>query len=197
MQNAANRMQTLTNDLLSFARVTTKAQPYVSVDLTVITHEALSDLETRIEQTKGRVDVDELPGIEADPSQMRQLMQNLIGNALKYHKPGQAPLVKVSHVLIDESSNKNGGDYSSKMARIIVEDNGIGFDEKYMDRVFGVFQRLHGRSEYEGTGIGLPICRKIAERHGGAITAKSAPGKGATFMVTLPVKQVNREDGDE
>jgi len=182
MQSAASRMQILINDLLSFARVTTKARPFVAVDLDVITKEALCDLEARVEQTKGRVDVGKLPVIDADPSQMRQLMQNLIGNALKYHKPDKAPEVKVSAQLINDSP---------AMAQITVKDNGIGFDEKYIDRVFGVFQRLHNRSEFEGTGIGLPICRKIAERHGGSITAKSAPGSGSSFIATLPVKQTN------
>lgn len=196
MQNAASRMQILINDLLSFARVTTKARPFVPVDLDAITKEALSDLEARVEQTKGRVEVGKLPVIDADPSQMRQLMQNLIGNALKYHKPDQAPVVKVSSIFINESTGEAGNKSSSGMAQITVEDNGIGFDEKYIDRVFGVFQRLHNRSEYEGTGIGLPICRKITERHGGSITAQSAPGEGSKFIATMPVKQINvEEDG--
>lgn len=197
MLNAASRMQNLINDLLTFARVTTKAQPFVSVDMEVITKEALSDLEARVEQTKGRVDVGKLPVIEADPTQMRQLMQNLIGNALKYHKPDEAPIVKVSGALINGGSKEAVEKDSSGMARIIVADNSIGFDEKYIDRVFGVFQRLHSRSQYEGTGIGLPICRKITERHGGSITAESEPGKGARFMATLPVNQINTEEEDE
>jgi len=194
MQSAASRMQILINDLLSLARVTTKARPFVPVDLDLITKETLCDLEARVDQTKGHVDVGKLPVIDADPTQMRQLMQNLIGNALKYHKPDQAPVVKVSCVFVNGGLAEAVDNGSSRMAKITVEDNGIGFDEKYIDRVFGVFQRLHNRSEYEGTGIGLPICRKIAERHGGSITAESAPGKGASFIATLPVKQTSVED---
>jgi len=157
--------------------VTTKARPFVTVDLKQVVREVLDDLEVHIEQLQARVEVGDLPTVEADPLQMRQLFQNLIGNALKFHREGVAPVVRVW------SEPLNG---SEDQYRIIVEDNGIGFDEKYADRLFQVFQRLHGRSEYEGTGIGLATCRKIVERHGGNITARSEPGQGATFMLTLP-----------
>jgi PAS domain S-box-containing protein len=177
VQNAARRMQALINDLLTFSRVTTRAQPFVPVNLTEVAREVVSDLEARIERTSGRVEVSELPAIDADPTQKRQLFQNLIDNALKFHRPGAAPVVKVHGKLLDGH------------CQIIVEDNGIGFDEKYLDRIFTIFQRLHGRFDYDGTGIGLAVCRKIAERHGGNITAQSTPGKGSTFLVTLPVKQ--------
>ncbi len=180
MQNAATRMQALIDGLLVYSRVTTKAQPFVTVDLNAVVREVLDDLEVRIEQLQARVEVGELPTVEADPLQMRQLFQNLIGNALKFHREGVAPVVRVR----SEPLNGSEGQY-----RIMVEDNGVGFDEKYADRLFQVFQRLHGRSEYEGTGIGLAICRKIIERHGGSITAQSAPDRGATFVVTLPLKQ--------
>jgi PAS domain S-box-containing protein len=176
MQTAAARMQTLINDLLAFSRVTTKAQPFMFTDLALAAREALADLDLRIERSGGRVEVGELHAIEADPTQLRQIFQNLIGNALKFHTPGEPPRVKVH-------SEIEGG-----LCRIFVADHGIGFDEKYLDRIFTPFQRLHGRGEYEGTGIGLAIVRKIAERHGGSVTARSAPGRGATFIVTLPVK---------
>ena len=182
MQNAASRMQTLINDLLSFSRVTTRAKPFEPIDLERIAHEVVSDLEIRIEQTSGRVEIEALPIIDADPVQMRQLFQNLIGNALKFHKPDEAPVVRVNGSLI----NGDAG-----VCEIIVTDNGIGFDEKYLDRIFTIFQRLHGRSEYEGTGVGLAVCRKIAERHGGTITAKSQPQQGTTFIITLPASQPN------
>jgi len=218
MQNAARRMQTLINDLLTFSRVTTRAQPFVPVNLTQVVQEVLSDLEVRIEQEGGQIEVSDLPIIDADPTQMRQLLQNLIGNALKFHQAGTAPVIKLrsqfprqeseisrsclrqtvyvgwakdstllssppipdTHFLVSPQSTK---------CQIIVEDNGIGFDEKYLDRIFTVFQRLHGRTEYEGSGIGLAVCRKIVQRHGGSITAKSTPGQGTTFVVTLPIKQ--------
>jgi PAS domain S-box-containing protein len=180
MQNAAQRMQSLIEDLLTLSRVTTKAQPFVSVDLAQITQEVLSDLEVIIQQSGARVEVGELATVTADPFQMRQLLQNLIGNALKFHRPLEPPFVKI----YTEATRAING---SEFCQIIVEDRGIGFDEKYIDRIFNVFQRLHGRSEYEGTGIGLAICRKIAERHYGSITAQSQPGHGAKFIVTLPM----------
>lgn len=178
MQNAANRMQTLISDLLAFARVTTKAQPSLPVDLGAIAREVVSDLEERIHRTAGKVEISELPALEADPLQMRQLLQNLIGNALKFHRAGAPPYVSI-----------RGHERDDGTAVVEVSDNGIGFDEKHLDRIFTIFQRLHGRSEYEGTGIGLAICRKIVERHGGTISARSAPGAGATFIVTLPRRQ--------
>jgi signal transduction histidine kinase len=188
MQNAAKRMSVLISDLLAFSRVTTKAQPFIPVDLPRVTEEVLGDLEVRIAQSGGRVEVGELPTIDADPLQMRQLLQNLLGNALKFHRPGDRPVVKVSAELL-AAQPSGAGVPAGELCQIRVEDNGIGFDEKYLGRIFNVFQRLHGRDEYQGTGIGLAICRKIAERHGGSITATSAPGKGAAFVVTLPVNQ--------
>jgi PAS domain S-box-containing protein len=190
MQNAAGRMQTLIDDLLMLSRITTKAQPFVPVDLAQVIQEVLSDLEVRIDETKGQVEVGSLPTIEADSLQMRQLLQNLIGNALKFHPKTEPPKVRIfSQLLNDEEQQPTGNSITPTHCQIVVEDNGIGFDEKYLDRIFNVFQRLQGRSEYEGTGMGLAICRKIAERHGGSLTAESTPGQGAKFIVTLPIKQ--------
>jgi PAS domain S-box-containing protein len=185
MQNAARRMQTLIEDLLSLSRVTTRAQPFVAVNLFQVTQEVLSDLEISIHQTQATIEVGELPIIKADPLQMRQLLQNLIGNALKFQRPEVLPVVKIYSNILSNSSDPVA--VGNEQCQIIVEDNGIGFDEKYLDRIFNVFQRLHGRSEYEGTGIGLAICRKIVERHQGSITASSKPGEGAKFIVSLPL----------
>ena len=190
MQNAAARMQTLINDLLSFSRVTTQAQPFVRVDLAMIARDVVSDLEGRLEETHGRVEIAALPTIEADPTQMRQLLQNLLSNALKFHRPDVAPSVRVSGRLLNGSSRSPAQPATEGVCEISVADNGIGFDEKYLDRIFTIFQRLHGRNQYEGTGLGLAICRKIVQRHRGQITAHSTPGQGATFVVTLPVRQV-------
>ena len=176
MQKAAGRMQALINDLLAFSRVTTKAQPFAPVDLTAVAHEVVHDLEVRIHQTGGEVIVGPLPTIDADPLQMRQLLQNLVGNGLKFHRPDAPPRVELS------------GDASGGEAHVVVRDNGIGFDEKYAERIFTMFERLHGRAAYDGTGIGLAICRKIAHRHGGEVRATSTPGSGARFEVTLPVR---------
>ena len=190
MQAAAKRMQTLIDDLLAFSRVTTKANPFEPVDLNRIAQEVLSDLEVRIQQSGGQVELGELPAIDADPLQMRQLFQNLLGNALKFHQEGRLPVVKVRGQAVNQPSRESAANGQvEEVCQITVEDNGIGFNEKYLDRIFILFQRLHGRSAYEGTGIGLAICRKIADRHGGSITAKSTPGEGSTFVVTLPRKQ--------
>jgi signal transduction histidine kinase len=125
---------------------------------------------------------------------MRQLFQNLIANALKFHKPGVPPAVRVRGEFVPAPLADHRP--PTDCLRVAVEDNGIGFDEKYRDRIFQVFQRLHGRNEYEGTGVGLAICEKIVERHGGTITAHSTPGKGATFVVTLPVHQPTKDVPD-
>ena len=184
MRSAANRMQMLIQDLLTFSRVSTKAQPFIPVNLETITKEVLSDLEVKVEETGATIEYMDLPTIDADPMQMRQLMQNLIGNALKFRQKDTAPLIGI-HALRVEPNGSGGSGY----CQIYVRDNGIGFDEKYADKIFAVFQRLHGRTEYEGSGVGLAICRKIAERHNGTITAQSLPDGGSTFIVTLPLKQ--------
>jgi two-component system sensor kinase FixL len=186
MLRAAARMQTLINDLLTFSRVISSSRPFVPVNLSEITKEVLSDLEVRIEQTKARIELSELPTIEADSTQMRQLLQNLIGNALKFSKPGQPPVVRISANLHKASALGIDGDGEAEVCQLEIQDNGIGFEEQYREKIFAVFQRLHGRSQYEGTGVGLAVCRRITERHNGSITAHSQPGQGATFVVTLP-----------
>jgi len=198
MENAAQRMQTLIDDLLTLSRVTTKAQPFIPVNLTQVVQEVLLDLEVCIQKHQGDVEVGEMPTIEADPIQMRQLLQNLIVNALKFHRDEAPQVVKISSQPLESPENHpSGSSPLPTFCQIIVEDNGIGFDEKYLDRIFNVFQRLHSRHEYEGTGMGLAICRKIAERHGGSITGKSTLGKGAKFIVTLPLKQRRGEHTSE
>ncbi len=187
IQSAATRMTTLVADLLEFSRVSSKGKAFVPVDLNEVVQGVISDLEARFVQTGGRAEVLHLPTVASDPIQMRQLLQNLLGNALKFHRSGETPVVRVSAEIIDDADP--GGAFPGGTCRISVTDNGIGFDEKYLDRVFTIFQRLHGRGDYEGTGIGLAICRKIVERHSGTITARSAPGQGATFIVTLPLLQ--------
>ncbi len=183
IQKSSYRMQTLINDLLDYSRVSTKVQPFAPVDLNHILAQVISDLEIRLEKTQGKVKCGDFPKIEADPMQMSQLFLNLINNALKFHRPGIPPVVKISARVIKSPRD------SIENCEITVADNGIGFDEKYGDRIFTIFQRLHGKQEYEGTGIGLAICRKIVERHGGAIIAKSNPGEGATFITTIPINQ--------
>jgi PAS domain S-box-containing protein len=180
MLKEAHRMQELINDLLSLSRVTRKEQTFALVNLKEILEEVQSTLEMQIEDSGGKLEIGDLPVVAADPTQMRELFQNLIGNALKFRKEGIPPVVKVY-----AESKEN-------MYSISVEDNGIGFDPKYAERIFGVFQRLHSKDEYEGTGIGLAICRKIVERHGGNIMAKGEPGKGSIFTVNLPANQAEK-----
>ncbi len=195
MQNAAERMQALIDDLLTLSRVTTRAQPFIPINLTQVVQEVLSDLEVRIQKTGGQIEVGELPVVEVDPMQIRQLLQNLLSNALKFHRDDQPPVIKIySQLLPEQEQRPTVGINSVLTCQLFIEDNGIGFEEKYLDRIFNAFQRLHGRSEYEGTGMGLAICRKIVERHEGGITAKSLPGHGSTFIVTLPLQQRQLKD---
>lgn len=189
MRNAAARMQDLIEGLLTYSRVTSRANEFERVDLNEVVAGVLSDLEVRLQESGGTVEVAELPTVDADPVQMRQLLQNLIANALKFADPGRPPEVTVAAERL-EPSNGHGADW-----QISVADNGIGFEQKYADRIFGVFQRLHGRGEYKGTGIGLAACAKIVERHQGTITATGRPGAGATFRVRLPaLRQTQQEE---
>ena len=181
MQNAAKRMAQLIESLLELSRVTTKGAEFAVVDLNAVLSEVLTDLEVRIQQTQGRVEVGALPTVMADRSQMRQLFQNLIGNALKFHREDVPPVIQIS------GQQKRGA------WEIHVTDNGIGFDEKYTDRIFRPFQRLHGKNVFEGSGMGLAICSKIMARHAGQITAHSQPGKGSDFVLTLPTRSKTRE----
>ena len=179
MQNAAARMQSLIDDLLTLSRVTTRLQ-------------GLRPRRSGADRPRGRfrpggadracggrVEVGKLPTIQADPLQMRQLLQNLIGNALKFRRPEEAPVVKIEGRYVARHGRREGkGSPAGEMCRITVEDNGIGFDPRHQERIFGIFQRLHPREVYEGTGIGLAICRKIAEHHGGKISAAGQPRQG-------------------
>ena len=178
MNAAATRMSRLIEDLLVFSRVTTRPPMPRKVDLNATAEDVLSDLENRITRTSGTVDIGPLPVVLADPTHMHQLFQNLIGNGLKFHRENVPPVVTVRSRSLPDLPG---------VAEITVEDNGIGFDKKYADRIFGVFQRLHGRGTYEGTGIGLAVCRKIVERYGGTITAEGKPGKGSKFIVRLRI----------
>ena len=182
MKDAAARMQTLINDLLCYSQVAIRPEPPQPVDLGLVVSDVLQDLDERIRATKGHVDVGQLPTLLASPLQMRQLFQNLIANALKFHPEGVAPKVKVEAA----ARTAARGPGRAPVWEIRVRDNGIGFEEEYAERIFAPFQRLNGRQEFEGTGMGLAICRKIVVLCGGTITATSHPGAGATFLVTLP-----------
>lgn len=181
MLKSAQRMQRLIDDLLLFSRVTSKAKEFEPTDFNKIISEVLVDLEVRIAQTKGTVNVVNLPTLPADPFQMGQLFQNLIGNALKFHKADVPPVVNLS------GSRDDHGNWEIKVA-----DNGIGFEEKYTERVFKPFERLHARSSYDGTGMGLAICQKIVDRHNGEIEVKSVPSQGTTFLIRFREKPADQ-----
>ena len=177
MRSSANRMSTLIEDLLEFSRVTTRPQAVQDVDLADVAREVVAaDLDGMIRSTRGRVTIGALGVVEADALQMRQLLQNLIANALKFHRANVAPEVHLRAAACD----------APDWVAFEVSDNGIGFDERYAERIFRVFERLHPRDVYAGTGIGLALCRRIVERHNGSITAVGREGEGACFTVTLP-----------
>jgi signal transduction histidine kinase len=182
MSDAAGRMRALIDDLLMFSRVSTKARPFTAVDLSDTVAYVLADLEIAVQESGAQLTVDPLPTIEAEPMQMRQLLQNLLGNALKFRRDGVTPEITVRATVADG------------IAELTIADNGLGFDAQFATRIFRAFERLHGTSAYPGTGIGLALCRKIVERHHGTITADGRENEGATFTVRLPLHQPDVAD---
>ncbi len=179
MQESATRMQNMIQELLQYSLVSAKGDPFRSIDLNKVVKEVLEDLEVSIRNSNGVVQAESLPTVEADPTQMRQLFQNLISNAIKFKKKEESPKIE----LVAKPHKKDLWD-------IFVKDNGIGFDSQHGSSIFQPFFRLHGRNEYEGSGIGLAICKKIVDRHQGKIKAVSSENEGSIFQVTLPIKQV-------
>ncbi|WP_062067109.1 sensor histidine kinase [Cellvibrio sp. OA-2007] len=190
MQAASGRMSVLIDDLLSFSRVTTKQRPFEKIDLNKIMHEVMGDLDYAIEESGAQLHMDPLPTLDVDGSQIAQVFMNLISNSLKFHAPGARPIITVTCEINLASPL---ADDERLWCCLRFADQGIGFEVQYAERVFSLFQRLHGRDEYSGTGIGLALCKKIIERHGGTITAQSAPGEGAVFIIHLPMTQVAME----
>lgn len=186
MRNATIRMQTLITDLLAYSRIGTRANPFSEVNLSEVMKEVISVLDVRRESCHGEINIGDLPTIQADSTQMYQLFQNLIGNALKFHSEGVSPIINVNSEKIEKNK-----------CQICVSDNGIGFEPQFVDRIFKPFQRLVSKDAYEGAGIGLAICHRIVDRHHGTITATSIPGKGSTFIVTLPINQSEDENSHD
>jgi len=184
MQSASERMSVLIDDLLSFSRVTTKQRPFVSVNLNEVMHRVMDDLDYSIEETGAQLHIDPLPIIDADAPQIAQVFMNLIANSLKFHPLDVRPIITVTSAINVASPI---ADDSRTWCCLRFSDQGIGFEAQYAERIFSLFQRLHGRDEYSGTGIGLALCRKIIERHGGTIAAQSEPGEGAVFTIFLPM----------
>ena len=192
MTAAAARMQTLINGVLSLARVRTRAEPWREIDLGAVVSEVLADMDEALSRTGGRVEIGPLPSVPADPTQMRQLFQNLIVNALKF-RGSAPPLIHITASAHDAGRAALPGAIRGGW-QIVVADNGIGFDAKYAERIFQPFERLHGRDVYEGSGIGLALCRRIVQRHGGTISADATPGAGARFTIHLPAFQKDSHD---
>jgi signal transduction histidine kinase len=186
MQAASERMAILIEDLLSFSRVTTKQRPFVGVDLNEVMHDVLSDLDFAIEEQNAQIHIDPLPGIDADASQIAQVFTNLIVNSLKFHQKGDRPRIAIT---CETNVKSPLAEDERTWCCLRFADQGIGFEAQYAERVFNLFQRLHGRDEYSGTGIGLALCRKIIERHGGMIAAQSELGVGAIFIIYIPMTQ--------
>jgi PAS domain S-box-containing protein len=182
MVSASERMESMMCGLLNYSKLSSQELSLIPVDLSQVISAVISDLEIRLEETRGIIEIkSNLPVLMAEPTQVYELFQNLINNALKFRHPERIPEVLIS---AEQDHDLNG------MVEITVQDNGIGFELQYLDRIFQPFQRLHGRSHYEGHGMGLAICKRIVERHGGAITAHSQPGKGSEFLVKLPIKTI-------
>lgn len=171
---ASLRMQALIEDLLSYAQVERSELTLAEVDLNGLVQEVLAELSVQIEKSEARVEVGALPRLQVQPIQFRQLFQNLLSNSLKFTRPGVPPLIHL------HAHQWPGG------CELVCEDNGVGFEPRHAERIFGMFQRLHSRSEFPGSGMGLAIVRRIAERHGGAVTAEGHPGRGSTFRIRLP-----------
>lgn len=189
IHKAAERMQYLITDILTFSKISVDNPSFVDCDLNGLLREVLLDLDEEIKAKKAKVVIDPLPTLSVNPSLIKPLFHNLISNALKYAKKNVAPRVQIS----SETSARINGIVTqgsrARFCRIYIKDNGIGFDQKYAEEIFGMFKRLHHTSEFQGTGIGLALCKKIVEQHGGYISARSKIGEGATFIISLPLKQ--------
>jgi signal transduction histidine kinase len=187
MRNAAERMSDLISDLLDFSRITTRSKDFVLVNLDEVLNTVIDDLDIVITESEASIHRDPLPTVMADPNLMYQLLLNLLANALKFRQVDVKPMVTIRYQQTEEQ--QASADSTNCTHIISVVDNGIGFEQEYADKIFSPFQRLHGRDEYKGTGIGLAVCRRIMERHKGSISAISQLGQGATFIIKLPMEK--------
>jgi len=185
---AAERMTKLITDLLEYSRLSSQTA-LEQTDMSEVVNEVLADLDYLTEEKNASICVSELPTIQAIPSQLRQVFQNLVGNSLKFSKTDIAPEINITSELVLTKAFDAEVHPDGKFCRIVVKDNGIGFNETYLDKIFVIFQRLNDRESYEGTGIGLAIAKKIIDKHDGLITAKSIPGEGSSFIIILPLAE--------
>ena len=189
IQGAAERMQALIKDILTFSKISIEKGSFVKTSLNTVVDEVLSELESTVQEKSAKIIVDKLPSLQVNPGLIRPLFYNLISNALKYCKKNIPPVVNIRSEMPANGQTLDAKQPEHKYCRIYIQDNGIGFDQKYSEEIFGMFKRLHLNTEYEGTGIGLALCKKIVEEHNGFISAKSKVNEGSTFIISLPVKQ--------
>jgi light-regulated signal transduction histidine kinase (bacteriophytochrome) len=188
IQKAAERMQALITDILTFSKISVDKPSFVESDLNNLVGEILQEMDEELRAKKAKVLVDKLPLLSINPSLMKPLFHNLIGNALKYSKKDVDPLIRITSDVTGQLNGKVVKDPNYKYYRIFIEDNGIGFDQKYAEEIFGMFKRLHHNTEFEGTGIGLALCKKIVEQHKGYISARSKVNEGSTFIISIPMQ---------
>jgi light-regulated signal transduction histidine kinase (bacteriophytochrome) len=193
IQEVSKRMQELINDILRFSKISVEKQSFEAVDLNGVIVEVLSEMEAVILEKNAQIILDPLPVLPASTVLMGPLFSNLISNSLKYGKKGEPPRIHIRYEEGPAMTMANGQELEGRYGRIYIEDNGIGFDQKYAEQIFDMFRRLHSNAEYEGTGIGLALCKKIVEMHNGFISARGKPGEGAVFIVALPLAGVQSE----
>jgi len=186
IQKAAERMQNLITDILTFSKISSEKVEFIDSDLNKIVREVITDMDEEVRAKEAKILVAQLPVLQVNPGLIKPLFQNLIGNALKYSKKNLTPTINIKADVGLKNHLRN--QFSKSYCRIFIEDNGIGFDQRYAEEIFGMFKRLHRNSEFEGTGIGLALCKKIVEQHNGFISARSKVGEGSTFIISLPVQ---------
>jgi signal transduction histidine kinase len=189
INHAADRMRTLIVDILAFSKVSTEKSEFVDSDLNTVLKDLIAEMDDEVKEKRATILLEPLPELHVSPRLMHPLFQNLINNALKYRKKDIDPVIKIRSEISLAISDRDSKNLVNKYCRIFVEDNGIGFDQKYAEEIFGMFKRLHHNGEFEGTGVGLALCKKITELHHGFISARSKPNEGSTFIVSLPLKQ--------
>jgi signal transduction histidine kinase len=194
IQEVSRRMQELINDILRFSKISVDKQSFTEVDLNGVLQEALSEMEGTIREKNAEIILDRLPILPASTVLMGPLFSNLISNSLKYGKKGEVPRIRIRYEESPALTGIDGREPDTRYGRIYIEDNGIGFDQKYAEQIFDMFRRLHSNAEYEGTGIGLALCKKIVEMHKGFISALGRPGEGAVFIVSLPLPAPKKEE---
>jgi light-regulated signal transduction histidine kinase (bacteriophytochrome) len=189
IQKAAERMQNLITDILTFSKIAVDKAAFIETNINTLIDEILVDLDEEIRTKKASITIDTLPLLSVNPGLIKPLFQNLISNSLKYSRKDVVPSIKITHEPNNMLNGRNGKDQKDRYCKILIQDNGIGFDQKYAEEIFGMFKRLHHNSEFQGTGIGLALCKKIVEQHRGYISARSKINEGSTFIISLPVQQ--------